>query len=284
MIIGVEKADPFAKQPGNHSFERRKPAELALRPQSPDTPANKSATRDAAQQDVFLREVDDALREDQLLGFVKRYGLRLGLAIAAGLLGLAGYLWWEQSGKESSGQRSEEFSVALDRIEAGSLDAGSKALDPLAAEGGDGSQAAAALMKAAIALEQGKAAEAVKGFAAVAADENAPQPLRDLATIREVAANFDAMPPQQVVDRLKPLAVPGNAWFGSAGELTGIAYMRLGKNDLAGPIFAAVARDKDTPETLKRRARQMAGLLGVDAIDDAAKIAAEAAGEGQPQQ
>jgi len=47
---------------------------------------------------------------------------------------------------------------------------------------------------------------------------------------------------------------------------------------MAGPLFAAIARDKDTPESLRNRARQMAGLLGVDAIDDAAK----AAGGAQP--
>jgi hypothetical protein len=77
-----------------------------------------------------------------------------------------------------------------------------------------------------------------------------------------------------VIARLKPLAEPGNPWFGNAGELVGIAYMKQGHNDLAGPLFAAISRDKDAPVSLRRRARQMAGLLGVDAIDDVAKAAA----------
>ena len=38
-------------------------------------------------------------------------------------------------------------------------------------------------------------------------DSDAPQPFRDLATIREIAAGFDKMKPQEVVDRLKPLSV-----------------------------------------------------------------------------
>ena len=80
------------------------------------------------------------------------------------------------------------------------------------------------------------------------------------------------------VDRLKPLAVPGNPWFPAAGELTGIAYLKMGKNDLAGPIFAAISRDKQAPEALRARSRQMAGALGVDAIDDVAKAAS-----GEPQ-
>lgn len=75
------------------------------------------------------------------------------------------------------------------------------------------------------------------------------------------------MTPQQVVDKLKPLAVSGNPWFGSAGEMTAIAYMKMGKKNLAGPIFAAIAKDGQAPQTLRARARQMAGLLGIDAVD-----------------
>src|SRR6185369_2617984 len=91
---------------------------------------------------------------------------------------------------------------------------------------------------------------------------------RDLATIREVALGFEAMPADQVVARLKPLAVPGKPFFGNAGELLGVAYMKQNRNDLAGPLFAAISRDKTVPDSLRRRTRQMAGLLGVDAVDD----------------
>jgi hypothetical protein len=76
------------------------------------------------------------------------------------------------------------------------------------------------------------------------------------------------MQPQQVVDRLQPLAKPGNPWFGSAGELMAFAYLKQGKQDLAGPLFAAIAKDEDVPRTLRSRSRQMAGLLGFDAVED----------------
>ncbi len=250
---------------------------MALPPQSPDPRSSKLAERKAAEQDVFLREVDDAVRQDEMSSFFKRYGIPvIGVALA-GLLGLAGYLWWDHSRTAAQGEHGEEFTRALDHIEAGNLDAGRKQLEPVASEAADGSGAAAKMMLAGIALEQGKREEAVKGFAAIAADGDAPGPLRDLATIREIAIGFDALPPQQVVDRLKPLAVPGNPWFGSAGELVGMAYLKQGRNDLAGPLFAAIARDKDTPESLRRRARQLAGLLGVDAVDDVKAVAGEAA-------
>ena len=252
---------------------------MALRPQRPQSRNDQLAERKSAEQDVFLREVDDALRQDQVANVFKRYGLPIGAAVAAGLLALAGYLWGDASHNDAAGEHGEKFIVALDQIEGGHADVGDKQLAAIAADAGDGSAAAAKLMRAGIALQKDKQGDAVKLFAEVAADKDAPQPFRDLATIREVSLRFDTLPPQQVVDRLKGLAVPGNPWFGSAGELVGVAYLKQGRPDLAGPLFAAISRDKDAPETLRRRSRQMAGLLGVDAIDDVAKAVAEQGGQ-----
>jgi hypothetical protein len=241
---------------------------LALRPQRPQSRAEQLAQRDAAQQDVFFREVDDALRQDEMVGLFRRYGRPVALVVLVGLLALGGYLYWDGSNKRAAGEAGEMFTMALDKVEAGNFTAADKELAAVIARGGPGTAAAAKILRGGIAARQDKPAEAARLFAEVAADAGAPGPFRDLATIREVAVKFDSMAPQQVIDRLKPLAIPGNPWFGSAGELVGIAYMKQGRNDLAGPLFAAIAKDKDTPDSLKRRTRQLAGLLGVDAIDD----------------
>jgi hypothetical protein len=224
----------------------------------------------SAQQDGFLREVDEALREDQMVGALQRYGKPLGLALAAGLLGLGGYLYWDHSVKQAAAERSEKTVLALETLTAGptSADAAAKDLAALAKDGSDGSKAAAAMLVAAVKQQQGKGDEAAKAFAAIAADTAVPQPYRDLAAIRDVAIRFDTMPPQQVIDRLKPLAVPGNAWFGSAGEMVGMAYLKAGKPDQAGPLFAAMAKDKGVPKSLRARARLIAGQLGADPGED----------------
>lgn len=246
---------------------------MALRPKSPEDKQEQKA----AEQDVFLREVDEALRKDQMVGLGKRYGIAIGVTVGAGLLALAGYLYWEHRASLAAAERGEQYMIAIDRLDAGSDADASAKLAPLAEAGPAGSKAAAALMRAGIAQKQGKSAEAIKAYAAVAADSSAPQPFRDLATLREIAAGFDDMAPQQVVGRLRPLAVPGNPWFGSAGEMLGLAYLKQGKPELAGPLFAAMAKDKDVPETLRSRGRQLAGQLGVDTVDNADKASGSVA-------
>ena len=106
------------------------------------------------------------------------------------------------------------------------------------------------------------------------------QPYRDVATVRMVALQFDKLPPQQVIDRLKPLAVPGGPWFGSAGEMVAGAYLKLNRPQEAGKLFAAIARDMKVPDSLRARAIQMAGSLGVDAVQQGP--AAGATQEGNP--
>jgi len=237
---------------------------LAIEPPKLPVSSPKAAERDAAQQDGFLREVDEALREEQMVNAVKRYAKPVGGAIAAILLAMGGYFAWDYSVKSAAAERSEKAVLAFDKMQAGQLDAAAADLMPLLKDGTPGSRAVAAMNLAAIALAQGKEQEAARQFAAIAADGSAPKPFRDLAAIREVTIRFDTMKSEDVVARMKPLAVPGSPFFGSAGELLGMAYLDQGKPDLAGALFAQIGKDQDAPKSLRARAKQMASSLGYD--------------------
>jgi hypothetical protein len=227
-------------------------------------PPSKPNDRDAAAQDGFLREVDEALREEQMVDAVKRWAKPVGAAIVVTVLAMAGYMAWDNINKQASGEITEKIILALDKVDSGQLDLAAKELTALQGKGSDGNRAVVAMSLAAIAMEQGKPEEAAKKFAAIAADSSMPKPYRDLATIREISIRYDSMKPDDVIARLKPMAVPGNAFFGSAGELLGMAYLDAGKPELAGPLFAQIGKDKNVPEGLRKRARQIAGGLGFD--------------------
>ncbi|NKJ41060.1 tetratricopeptide repeat protein [Novosphingobium sp. SG720] len=249
---------------------------MALRPNRPQNRSEQLAAARAAQGDVFAREVDDALRQEEAMDAIRRWGLPIGAAVLLGLAGLGGWLWYSNHQESLRGQQGEQLTLALDDTEANNAKGAQGLLDTLAKDGTPGNRAAAQLLLAGKAQDDGKADQAAKSFAAVAADGDAPQAYRDAATVREVALTFDKLSPQQVIDRLMPLAVPGSPWFGSAGELVGLAYLKQGRNDQAGRLFASIAKDKDVPDSIKRRARQVAGSLGVDAVDDVSAVVSQA--------
>ncbi len=219
------------------------------------------------QEQVFMREVDDAVREDDLKNFGRRYGVWIGVLIVVGLASLAGWIFYNNSLEEEAGVRSEEYVAAIDSVKRNNLDGAAAALAPLEDANQKGYRAAAKLMQANIALEKQDAKAAIAGYQAIAADDDLPQPFRDLALIRQTTAEFDTLEPQAVIDRLKGLAVPGNPWFGSAGEMVALSYLNQDKADLAGPLFAQLAKDDSVPPTIRSRALQMAGVQGIDAVE-----------------
>jgi hypothetical protein len=244
---------------------------LALIPKNPTN--DRAAQRRVAQEQVFLREVDDALREDDAARLLRRYGLTVGLVIVAALAGLAGWLVWNNHVESEVGRKGEAFTIALDQVEAGRWDPAKASLDTIVAQGGAGYAASARLVEGGVALDRKKPDDAARIFNAVAADTSAPQPYRDLATLRAVSAKFDTTPPQQVIDRLKTLAVPGGPWFGSAGELVAVADLKLGRKAEAGALFAAMAKDPGVPASLRRRADQLAAELGANPAQHATDAA-----------
>ena len=248
---------------------------MALTPDSEQTRAEQLAARKEREQEVLLREVDEAVRQDQLGSAVKRYGWPIAGALVLGLLAFGGWLYWSDYREGQIERRSEKLIAAFDRLDAGQIQQASGDLAALSEDGSTATAISAKLARAGLALRDNRQTEAVTLYESIASDADAPKPYRDLAAIRAVAIQFDKLEPQKVIDRLKPLATPGNPWFGSAGELVAMAYMKQGKKDLAGPLFAAIAKDEDVPETLRSRTRQLAGLLGYDAVVDVDKTLAE---------
>ncbi|OAO04545.1 hypothetical protein A8B75_07645 [Sphingomonadales bacterium EhC05] len=214
-----------------------------------------------------MREVDDAVRQDEFKNFATRYGLWIAAVLIIGLGSLAGWIFYQNSQNEDSGIRSEEYVAAVDSVRQNNLDGASKALDALVDAKQDGYRAAAQMLQANIALEKDDPKAAIAGYDAIVGDDSLPQPFRDLALIRQTASEFDVLKPQEVIDRLKSLAVPGNPWFGSAGEMVAISYLNQDKSDLAGPLFAQLAKDDNVPSTIRSRALQMAGVEGIDAVE-----------------
>ena len=251
---------------------------------------NPGARKPTAEDTVMIREIDEAVRQADTLDFFRKYGVAVGAVIAVGLLGLGGYFFWNSQNEAALEAESEALVSVLDFAQAQDYRSVDERVTPLLDSDTPGIRTSARFLKANAALEQGKTTQAVELFAQIADDADAPQALRDLARVREVATSFDQRQPADIIARLKDIAVPGNALFGSAGELTAIAQLEAGNRDQAGALFAAIAKDEDLPESLRSRARQMAGLLGVDAIEDVEKLLEEGgavplgggAGAGQP--
>jgi hypothetical protein len=210
---------------------------------------------------AFLREVDDDLRRDQMTGFVKRWGKIVGVTVVVALIALAALLYWQHRRAQQAAARGETFVSLLDDVAAGRATANDPRLGELSQADEVGYSSMARMTQANLAART-NAKAAAASFKAIADDTAVPQPVRDLAMLRATTLEFDRLPPAEVVARLKGLAQPGNPWFGSAAELTGLAYLKQNRKDLAGPLFAKIVADDKAPGALRGRAASMATALG----------------------
>ena len=213
----------------------------------------------------FVREVDENLRRDQMAARAKRYG---GVAIAAVLLflaGIAGYLYWQDQERKAAEAGTEQLTLALQDVGAAKTAAAPAQFDALRQSDADGVAAGASLSRAALALQQGDRKLAASIYAEIAANTDLAEPYRDLALVRGTALDYDTLKPDVVIARLQPLAVPGQPFFGSAGEMVGMALIAKGQRPAAAQLFAKIAADETVPDSLRSRAVQVAGSLGLDA-------------------
>lgn len=215
--------------------------------------------------ETFRREVDENLRRDQIRDFARKYGNWIIGAVILFLAASGGYIWWKQHQVQRSEGHVEELAKIYHDVGANKVDRAPAQLDELSKSGSKAVRASALMTRAALAIQQNDNKLAISKYREVAADSGLPAPYRDVALIRQTALEFDQLKPEDVISRLEPLAKPGNAWFGSAGEMTALALIKQGKKDEAGRLFAAIAKDKKVPEPIRERAVQIAGSLGVDA-------------------
>lgn len=223
--------------------------------------------------EAFFREVDEEMRRDQLAEFGRRWGKWVAVLVVVVLIAVGGWMYWHIHTQNVANARGEQYDKALDALGDEKPADAAKPLAELAKSDTDGYRAMAKFTQADILLEKDDLKGAATKFAEIAGDDTLPKPYRDLATIRQTAAEFDTLKPDAIVQRLRGLANKQSPWFGSAGEMVAIAYIRANRPDLAGKMFGDIAAAEGVPESIRQRAVQMAGVLGVDAVkqdDDAA--------------
>ena len=215
--------------------------------------------------ETFLREVDENLRRDQLRDFFKTYGNWLIAAVVLFLAASGGLIWWKQHRVQQHEAEVEKLAQVYKDVGTGNSAQAPQQFDELSKSSSKAVRASALFARAAVALQQNDTKLAISTFKSIADDSDLPKPYRDAALIRQTALEFDQLQPQEVIAHLASLAKPGEPWFGTAGEMTALAMIKQGKRQEAGQLFAAIAKDNGVPDTIRARAVQVAGSLGVDA-------------------
>src|SRR5690606_21661209 len=127
----------------------------------------------------------------------------------------------------NAARSSDQFYEALELAEAGDVAAATAALDRVAAEGSGAYPALARFREAALLASEGRDAEAVAAYDALATAQSNSQ-LRDLALVLAGYLLVDSGNVDGVRQRVGGLAVDGHPLRGVAREALGLAHYQAG--------------------------------------------------------
>ncbi len=212
-----------------------------------------------AENNEFLREVDEDYRRDRILQIWKRYsGVIIALAVLL-VAGVAGWRYWQAQQHAAAEAASVQFDDANRLAKDGKVAEADKAFDALEAQAPAGYRLLARFRSAA---ETGKrdAAAGAAEFDKLADDTALGDGLRDLARLRAALLRLDGSNPDPALANLQGLAA-GTPFRHTAREMLGLAALKKGDYEEAGRWFDQIVADPDTPRALRDRIEVYAALV-----------------------
>ena len=185
--------------------------------------------------DVIFREVDEELRRERMRSLWRRFGpYVIGAAVVVVLVVAVneGWTWWRNN---SAAHASDQFYAALKLSDGGDLAGAKAALDKIVAEGG-GYGTLARFKQAAMLAKEGKPADAVAAYDALAGDE-ANVRLRELALVLAADILVDSGSLSDVESRVSSLVTTDNPMRNAAREAVGLAQYKAGDLEAARKTF-----------------------------------------------
>lgn len=209
----------------------------------------------------FIREVDEAVRQDRYKKLWDQYGIYALAAAVVLVAGVAGYKGWNSWQERKSGEAGAKFTQALTLQDGPDAAKAKEIFDQLVKDGPEGYRTLSRFQLAASEAKGGNPDKAVAEYDALASDMSVDDILRGHATLQAAALRLDKADYAEMEKRLKGLIDAGSAWSFSARELLGLSAYRTNDMPAAEKQFSALLADQATPPNLRERADMMLALI-----------------------
>jgi hypothetical protein len=226
-----------------------------------------------AQDDGFLREVEEEIRRERIEKLWRQYGTYFIAGAALIVFGVLGYQYLQNrrtTAAEATGARYMDAVALADDGKEGSAAAEFK---KIAEDGTGGYPDLAHLQLAGALLKEGKKADALATYEALANKADADDLLRGYAALQAAAMRLGDADFTEMQNRLNPLIGDESPWRYSARELLGLAAFKAGNWNEARTVLTPLLVDQKTPQSIVERAQI---VLAEIATSEIAKKGAEA--------
>lgn len=221
------------------------------------------------EDDQFIREVNEEMRQDRMEGLWKKYKwVIMGVAVLIVVVTAASRGWQSYSDSQSAAS-GDKFMAAIALSNDGKHDEAIKNLEALSADGSGQYPALAQLRIASEMAKRGDVSKAIAAFDKIAVDSSFNATLQNVATLRAGLLLVDIGSVEDVTKRLGALAEGGEPFRHSAREGLGLAAWKANKLPDAYKWFQAILDDAQSTAGTRSRAGVMLKLLAGKGITKA---------------
>jgi hypothetical protein len=177
-----------------------------------------------------------------------------------------GWAWWQKS---NAARSSDQFYAALELAEGSDIAAAQEALNKVIAEGSGGYPTLARFRQAALLAKDGKTAEAIAAYDALATAETNPR-IRELALVLGAYLLADGADVAAVQQRVGGLMTPENPMRNAAREALGLTQYKAGDLNAALETIEGIVNDPAASQDLRGRIQiYVAQLVALGAVSSA---------------
>ncbi len=219
-------------------------------------------SRDGGNSDEFIREVDEAVRQDRWTTIWKQYNAYIIGAGLAVVVGTSAGVGWQTYQKNQLDAHARSLAAATTLLADDRPADAASAFRALAKEAGGGVGVIATLRSAEAEKEAGNADAKLEALKELAADKDIGplySGLANLLAFQERFANDDA---DSLIADLDKAATPDSPWRSSLLELKALAEMKAGQTSEARATLQALLNNPEAPGNLARRAAELLEALG----------------------
>ncbi len=214
--------------------------------------------------DSLIREVNEELREEQMMKLWKRYGnYVVGVAVLIVVI-VAGNQIWKNYDISTRTAESDQYFTAQQLAAAGNNAEALNAMKALAGSASSGYGVLAKFQEAALLVETGNSAGAAMLYQQIARETIGDVALSGLANILAamVEVNAGGYDRAAMEFRLSTLAEENHPYRHSARELLAIIAMEHSDTEKANTALNTLINDKSAPQNLRVRAEKLLQRLG----------------------
>ncbi|MDR1694720.1 MAG: tetratricopeptide repeat protein [Lactobacillaceae bacterium] len=212
-------------------------------------------------QDRFIQEVDEELKNENLVIFWKKYGLYIVAAVVLILTATVSFETFKALHEKRNQTWSDKYAYALSLQLQGRYEDSLKTLEEIVEQKHEIYSDLAKIQISNIYFDEGDTEKAVSELENVINDKNMNEKLKDISTIKIASYKLDTAPREEIEALLKTLASTENTWTNIAKEMLAMLEIREGNYAEARKIYEEILSSPSLSDVLRFRVQDMLSVL-----------------------